>query len=130
VADLVSGSSGPRRRDFSMRWLGSPAAEAYAVLSRGGIYLCPAETGGRHPRGRMRLVYEANPIASLCEQAGAAATDGRTPVLDLVPATLHQRTPLVFGSRSKVDRVRRYLSDPPARHEDSPLFAHRGLFRS
>ncbi|MCU7724433.1 fructose-1,6-bisphosphatase [Actinoplanes sp. KI2] len=130
VADLVSGSSGPRRRDFSMRWLGSLAAEAYGVLSRGGIYLCPAETGPGHGRGRMRLVYEANPVAWLCEQAGGAATDGRTPTLDLVPAALHQRTPLVFGSRNKVDRVRRYLSDPPARHEESPLFAHRGLFRS
>ena len=130
VADLVSGSSGPRRRDFRMRWLGSLAAEAYGVLSRGGIYLCPAETGPRHGRGRTRLVYEANPVAWLCEQAGGAATDGRTSTLDLVPAALHQRTPLVFGSRDKVARVRRYLAEAPARHEDSPLFARRGLFRT
>ncbi|HEV8565686.1 MAG TPA: class 1 fructose-bisphosphatase [Actinoplanes sp.] len=130
VADLVSGSSGPLQRDFSMHWLGSLAAEAYGILSRGGIYLYPAESHPSRGRGRMRLVYEANPVAQLCEQAGGAATDGHTPILDLVPATLHQRTPLVFGSRNKVDRVRRYLADAPARHEDSPLFAHRGLFRS
>jgi fructose-1,6-bisphosphatase I len=130
VADLVSGSSGPRQRDFSMRWLASPAAEMYAILSRGGIYLCPAENRVPYGNGRMRLVYEANPIAQLCEQAGGAATDGHTPILDLVPATLHQRTPLVFGSRTKVERVNRYLAGAPARHEDSPLFSHRGLFRS
>ncbi len=130
VADLASGSSGPRQRDFSMHWLGSLAAETYGILSRGGIYLYPAESRVRHGRGRMRLVYEANPVAQLCEQAGGAATDGHTPILDLVPATLHQRTPLVFGSRDKVDRVRRYLASTPAQHEDSPLFSHRGLFRS
>ncbi|GAA3348165.1 hypothetical protein GCM10020358_65580 [Amorphoplanes nipponensis] len=130
VADLVSGSSGPRQRDFSMRWLASLAAETYGILTRGGIYLYPAESRVQHGYGRMRLVYEANPVAQLCEQAGGAASDGHTPILDLVPAALHQRTPLVFGSRAKVERVHRYLAGAPARHEDSPLFAHRGLFRS
>ncbi|MFI7545055.1 hypothetical protein [Actinoplanes sp. NPDC049599] len=130
VADLVSGSSGPRQRDFSMRWFASLAAETYAILSRGGIYLYPAESRAPYGHGRMRLVYEANPVAQLCEQAGGAATDGHTPILDLVPGALHQRTPLVFGSRTKVERVHRYLAGAPARHEDSPLFSHRGLFRS
>lgn len=130
VADLVSGSSGPRQRDFSMRWLASLAAETYGILSRGGIYLYPAESRVQYGHGRMRLVYEANPIAQLCEQAGGAATDGQTPILDLVPVTLHQCTPLVFGSRTKVERVHRYLAGAPARHEESPLFSHRGLFRS
>ena len=129
VADLVSGSSGPRRRDFSMHWLGALAADAYGILTRGGIYLSPAESHTEHGHGRIRLVYEANPVAMLCEQAAGAATDGCTPILDLVPAALHQPTPLVFGSRDKVARVHRYLA-APARHDDSPLFSDRGLFRS
>jgi fructose-1,6-bisphosphatase I len=74
-------------------------------------------------------VYEANPIAFLCEQAGGAATNGTTPILDLPPTHLHQRVPLVFGSSTKVDRVRRYLSNPQRPHERAPLFATRGLFR-
>jgi fructose-1,6-bisphosphatase I len=130
VNDLVSGSSGPRQRDFNMRWLASLVAETYRILRRGGIYLYPADARPGYGHGRIRLVYEANPVAFLCEQAGGAATDGRCAILDITPTDLHQRTPFVFGSRAKVDRVRRYLVDPQTSHEESPLFSNRGLFRT
>jgi fructose-1,6-bisphosphatase I len=130
IADLVSGELGPREQDFNMRWLASLVAEAYRILTRGGIFLYPADARPGYEHGRIRLVYEANPIAFLVEQAGGAATDGITPILDLVPEHLHQRVAFVFGSRSKVARVRRYLAEPLPAHERSPLFAQRGLFRS
>jgi fructose-1,6-bisphosphatase I len=129
VSDLVNGSMGPRERDFNMRWLAALVAEAYRILLRGGIYLYPADARPAYRHGRIRMVYEANPVALLCEQAGGAATDGFRRILDLTPATLHETTPFVFGSSTKVDRVRRYLEDPPTRHEASPLFSERGLLR-
>ncbi len=131
IADLVSGAHGPRERDFNMRWLASMVGDAYRILTRGGIFLYPADSRPGYQQGRIRLLYEANPIAFLVEQAGGAATDGATPILDLQPARLHQRVPLVFGSRGKVDRVRRYLVEPgEVAHERFPLFGARGLFRS
>ncbi len=129
VDDLVSGSVGPRGRDFNMRWFAALVADAYRILVRGGIFLYPADERPAYREGRIRLVYEANPVAFLCEQAGGLATDGVNRVLDIEPASLHQRTPFVFGSRGKVERVRRYLLDPATTHERSPLFARRGLFR-
>jgi fructose-1,6-bisphosphatase I len=129
IGDLVSGSAGPRGASFNMRWLAALVAEAYRIFVRGGIYLYPADDRPGYEQGRLRLVYEGNPIAFLCEQAGGLATDGFTDVLDLVPHDPHQRTPLIFGSRAKVERVRRYLTEPSPRPEKSPLFAERGLFR-
>jgi fructose-1,6-bisphosphatase I len=130
IGDLVTGALGPRERDFNMRWLASLVAETYRILHRGGIFLYPADARPGYEDGRIRLVYEANPIAFLCEQAGGAATNGITPILDLEPGHLHQRVPLVFGSQTKVDRVRRYLLEPQTAHEHFPLFATRGLFRT
>lgn len=130
VNDLVSGALGPRERDFNMRWLASLVAEAYRIVIRGGIFLYPADARPGYEEGRIRLLYEANPIAFLVEQAGGAATDGLDPILDLRPARLHQRVPLVFGSRTKVERVRRYLLQPQVYYERYPLFSPRGLFRS
>ena len=130
VSDLVDGSVGPRAVDFNMRWLASLVAETYRILLRGGIFLYPADDRPSYRDGRIRLVYEANPVALLCEQAGGSATNGFDDILDLAPVALHQRTPLIFGSRNKVDRVRRYLIDPPTIAEESPLFAQRGLFRT
>ncbi|MEZ5098186.1 MAG: class 1 fructose-bisphosphatase [Nocardioides sp.] len=129
ITDLVSGSAGPRGQSFNMRWLAALVAEAYRIFVRGGIYLYPADDRSGYEHGRLRLVYEGNPIAYLCQQAGGLATDGVTEVLDLEPTDLHQRIPLVFGSRAKVERVRRYLTDPQTYPEQSPLFAERGLFR-
>jgi fructose-1,6-bisphosphatase I len=130
VNHLVSGSTGPRDRDFNMRWIASLVAETYRILLRGGIYLYPADQREGYGAGRIRLVYEANPIAFLCEQAGGEATNGITAIMDMEPTSLHQRVPFIFGSTSKVARVRRYLLDPPANQEESPLFSQRGLFRT
>jgi fructose-1,6-bisphosphatase I len=128
VNDMVSGATGPRERDFNMRWLAALVAEAYRILLRGGIYLYPADARPGYGAGRLRLVYEANPVAMVFEQAGGAATDGLTQILDLVPTGHHQRVPLVFGSALKVERVRRYLTEVKP-HDTSPLFGSRGLFR-
>lgn len=130
VDDLVRGSGGPRGRDFNMRWFAALVGDAYRILVRGGIFLYPSDARPGYTGGRIRLVYEANPVAFLCEQAGGLATDGITRVLDKAPTSLHERTPFVFGSRTKVERVRRYLVDPSSSYEQSPLFAQRGLFRT
>jgi fructose-1,6-bisphosphatase I len=129
IGDLVSGELGPRERNFNMRWLASLVGETYRILQRGGIFLYPADARPGYAEGRIRLVYEANPVAFLCEQAGGAATDGSNRILDLIPEHQHQRVPLVFGSRSKVDRVARYLEAPQGSHTQSPLFSQRGLLR-
>ncbi|MDH3662854.1 MAG: class 1 fructose-bisphosphatase [Alphaproteobacteria bacterium] len=129
INDCVAGADGPRGKDFNMRWLASVVAEAFRILMRGGIYLYPGDARPGYAQGRLRLVYEANPIACLIEQAGGAATDGEHRILDLTPDRLHQRVPLVFGSSSKVDRVARYHVEPPAASETSPLFGDRGLFQ-
>jgi fructose-1,6-bisphosphatase I len=130
IDDLVSGELGPRERNFNMRWLASLVGEAYRILYRGGIFLYPADSRSGYSEGRIRLVYEANPVAFLCEQAGGAATDGSSAILDLTPTHQHQRVPLIFGSRSKVERVGRYLESPQESHNRSPLFSQRGLLRS
>jgi fructose-1,6-bisphosphatase I len=129
IGDLVSGADGPRERSFNMRWLASLVAEAYRILTRGGIFLYPADNRAGYENGRIRLVYEANPIGFLVEQAGGAATNGVEEILDLTPTELHQRVPFIFGSRTKVERVRRYLTDPDLRATHSPLFSTRGLLR-
>jgi fructose-1,6-bisphosphatase I len=127
--DCVKGVHGPREQDFNMRWLASLVVEAYRILMRGGVFLYPADKRPGYGEGRLRLVYEANPVAFLIEQAGGSATNGTAPILSLVPASLHQRTPLVFGSGREVAKLTSYHTDATALGERSPLFAHRGLFR-
>lgn len=129
IDDLIAGTAGPRCKDFNMRWVASMVAEAYRIMARGGIYLYPRDDRKGYENGRLRLVYEANPMALIFEEAGGAATDGVHRILDLLPTTLHQRVPLVFGSADKVERVQRYHSDAPDRYRSQPLFAERGLFR-
>jgi fructose-1,6-bisphosphatase I len=130
VDDCLKGSDGPRGEDFNMRWIASMVAEAHRVLARGGIYLYPGDVRDGYTNGRLRLVYEANPIAWLVEQADGAASTGLMRILDITPESIHQRVPLIFGSREEVDRVDRYHRDPYPIGERSPLFGHRGLFRS
>lgn len=130
VDDCLKGTEGPRGEDFNMRWIASMVAEAHRVLTRGGIYLYPGDMRDGYQRGRLRLIYEANPIAWLIEQAGGAASTGIERILEIVPATVHQRVPLLFGSRDEVARLDRYHLDPYPIGERSPLFARRGLFRS
>ena len=130
VDDCVSGSDGPREKDFNMRWIASLVADTYRILIRGGVFLYPRDGRKGYSQGRLRLVYEANPIALLIEQAGGEATDGVRRILDLVPTGLHQRTPLAFGSSREVDKYKRYHDNPSAIGNRHPLFGNRGLFRA
>jgi fructose-1,6-bisphosphatase I len=127
VDDLVAGKDGPRSADFNMRWIASMVAEAHRIFVRGGIYLYPGDARKGYAAGRLRLVYEAAPIGFLMEQAGGRASDGKDSVLDIVPERLHQRVPLIFGSKVKVERVERYLASDLSWGEKSPLFSRRGL---
>lgn len=130
IHDCENGADGPRRDDFNMRWTGSPVADIFRILSRGGIYLYPGDSRKNFRNGRIRLIYEANPIAWIVEQAGGRASTGRERVLDSVPITLHQKTPLICGSRNEVDRVTRLYTGHQFKGEQSPLFGKRGLFRA
>ena len=128
VTGCLMGAAGQRGVDFNMRWLGATVGEAFRILARGGVYLYPGDARPGFERGRLRLVHAANPIALLIEQAGGLATDGRHRILDLVPQSLHQRVPLVFGSAREVECVRAAYDDGrgAAAH---PLFTARTLFR-
>jgi fructose-1,6-bisphosphatase I len=130
VDDCLKGSEGPRGEDFNMRWIASMVAEAHRVLARGGVYMYPSDLRDGYQHGRLRLVYEANPVAWLIEQAGGAASTGTGRILDITPEGIHQRVPLIFGSRDEVERLDRYHRDPYPLGERSPLFGRRGLFRS
>ena len=127
IVDLMMGSDGPRGEDFNTRWVASMVADAYRILIRGGIYLYPGDMRRAYAKGRLRLIYEANPIAMLMEQAGAAATDGKSPILDLVPTDIHQRCPLIFGSSTEVRRLAATFEEGAI--PKSPLFGSRSLFR-
>jgi fructose-1,6-bisphosphatase I len=105
IAELQAGKDGPRGADFNMRWVASMVADVFRILSRGGIFMYPVDAKTRAKGGRLRLLYEANPMAYIVEQAGGAATDGRQPILDIQPTELHQRVPVFLGSRHEVERV-------------------------
>jgi fructose-1,6-bisphosphatase I len=126
--DCLEGDEGPRGRNFNMRWVGSVAADVCRILVRGGVYLYPEDSREGYTHGRLRLVYEANPIALLIEQAGGAAIDGFRRVLNVKPTSLHMRTPLIFGAQDKVERIARYYSEGSA-SQRAPLFGKRGLLR-
>jgi fructose-1,6-bisphosphatase len=132
VTECQAGKTGDRGRDFNMRWIASMVAEVHRILIRGGVFMYPKDTKDARKPGRLRLMYEANPIGMLVEQAGGLATTGNQRVLDLVPADLHQRVPLILGSRNEVERIERYHSEH-ARGIDrpyvSPLFSERSMFR-
>ncbi|WP_417666841.1 class 1 fructose-bisphosphatase [Roseibium sp.] len=130
IDDCIAGTEGPRGRDFNMRWVASLVAETHRIFSRGGVFLYPADNRPGYQSGRLRLLYEAFPIAFLAEQAGGAATDGVSPILYKSPTGLHERTPLIFGSLEKVNRITGYHVDPAFERSVSPLFDQRGLFRA
>jgi fructose-1,6-bisphosphatase I len=108
IEELIAGKEGPRRRDFNMRWVASMVADVHRILSRGGIFLYPLDEKTRAKGGRLRLLYEANPMAFIVEQAGGLASTGRGRILDVVPEDLHQRVPVILGSREEVARVEAY----------------------
>jgi fructose-1,6-bisphosphatase I len=129
IDDCTQGAEGPLRQNHNMRWIASLVADAYRILWRGGIYLYPGDRRPKYHDGRLRLVYEANPLALVVEQAGGMATDGARRILDITPSSPHARTPLVFGSAGPVSLVSRYHSDPQFSAERAPLFGKRGLMR-
>jgi fructose-1,6-bisphosphatase I len=127
IDDCLRGAEGPHGETYNMRWAGSLVADAYRIFNRGGIFLYPADARKGYDQGRLRLLYEASPIAFLAEQAGGSATDGERPILDIVPHRPHERAPLVMGSADKVERVRRYHQDLSlARGEPVALSSARG----
>jgi fructose-1,6-bisphosphatase I len=129
VDDCKRGKDGPRGIDFNMRWTGTPVVDIYRILSRGGIYLYPGDKRREFRNGRLRLIYEANPISWIVEQAGGVASTGRERVLELRPKSLHERVPLIAGSRAEVEHVVRLHDGNQIRGERSPLFSRRGLLR-
>lgn len=129
VDDCVSGTEGPREKNFNMRWIGSLVAEAFRVLTRGGVILFPGDTRAGNRKGRLQLIYEAHPIAFVMEQAGGLASNGTSRILEMSAETLHQHVPLFFGSSAKVERIERLHHSQHTRTAPSPLFGQRGLFR-
>lgn len=111
VDEALAGKDGPRGKDFNMRWIASLVAEVHRILTRGGLFMYPVDEKIRAKGGRLRLMYECNPMAFIMEQAGAAAVDGTTPILDLLPNDPHQRVSLILGSKSEVDRLVAYHSE-------------------
>lgn len=105
IADTLAGQSGPQGKDYRMRWVGSLVSDAWRIFQRGGIFLYPADQRPGNETGRLRLVYEANPIALLAEKAGGKASNGEGAILDMMPQHLHQRVPLFFGASSEVARL-------------------------
>ena len=129
VDECLAGKTGPREKDFNMRWIASMVAEAHRILMRGGVFLYPRDTKDKAKPGRLRLLYEANPIGMLMEQAGGRASTGEMPMMGVQPSSLHQRIGLVFGSKNEVQRIERYHAEPEPRESNTPLFAERSLFR-
>jgi fructose-1,6-bisphosphatase I/sedoheptulose-1,7-bisphosphatase len=129
VDECLAGKTGARGKDFNMRWIASMVAEAHRILMRGGVFLYPRDTKDATKPGRLRLLYEANPIGMVMEQAGGRASTGEVPMLGVQPTSLHQRIGLVFGSKNEVERVERYHAEPVTQDIVNPLFAERSLFR-
>ena len=129
INDCLAGKEGPRDKDFNMRWLASLVADTYRIFSRGGVFLYPGDERKGYDNGRLRLVYEANPIAMLIEQAGGRATAGQQRVLEVVPSALHERSAFIFGSRDEVRIIEHYKDTANGNGGSSPLFGKRGLFR-
>jgi fructose-1,6-bisphosphatase I len=130
VDDCLEGEEGPHGSNYNMRWIASLVAECHRILSRGGIFLYPGDERKGYGAGRLRLVYECNPIAFLIEQAGGAATTGTQRVLDIQPQTNHERVPMIFGSKHEVELVEQYYTGLNPYHERPQLFKNRTLLRN
>jgi len=108
VDEMLDGKTGARGKDFNMRWIASMVADVHRILNRGGVFMYPADLRDPAQPGKLRLMYEANPMAMIVEQAGGAATDGTGRIMDIVPHKLHQRVPVFLGSKEEVEIVTRY----------------------
>ncbi len=112
IDECLEGREGPRGKDFNMRWIASMVADVHRILTRGGIFMYPWDKREPHKAGKLRLLYEANPMSWLIEQAGGAATNGQQRILDLQPRQLHERVSVVLGSRNEVERLTQYHLKP------------------
>jgi len=108
IDECLAGKEGPRGKDYNMRWVASMVADVHRILSRGGIFMYPRDQRASGKAGKLRLMYEANPMSFIVEQAGGRAVDGETRILDIEPTALHQRIGVVLGSREEVERVQQY----------------------
>jgi fructose-1,6-bisphosphatase I / sedoheptulose-1,7-bisphosphatase len=130
IDECLAGKTGPRGKDFNMRWIASLVAEVHRILVRGGVFLYPRDCKEPAKPGRLRLLYEANPVSYIVEQAGGRSVSGCDRILDIEPSGLHQRIGLIFGAQEEVERIESYHRDQGAPREDAPLFTNRGLFRT
>ena len=108
IEELLAGKTGPREKDFNMRWVACMVGDIHRILCRSGIFMYPYDLKDPKKAGRLRLMYEANPMSMLIEQAGGASTTGRVRILDIEPTNLHQRVPVIIGSKNEVDLVTGY----------------------
>ena len=108
ITECVAGKEGPRGKDFNMRWVASMVADVHRILTRGGIFMYPLDSKTQAQGGKLRLMYEANPMSFIVEQAGGASSTGRERILDVQPTKLHQRVPVILGSRNEVEKAVSY----------------------
>ena len=131
VAECLAGRTGPRGKDFTMRWIASLVAEAFRILSRGGVFLHPADSRDPGRPERLRLMQQGNPIAFIIEQAGGLASTGRGRLMEVQPADPHEPVPVIFGSRAEVELIEQYhREDAEPFAADFSLFNTRSLFRA
>jgi fructose-1,6-bisphosphatase I/sedoheptulose-1,7-bisphosphatase/fructose-1,6-bisphosphatase I len=133
VAECKNGRTDVRERDFNMRWIASMVADIHRILMRGGVFMYPKDTKDPSKPGRLRLMYEANPMSFVIEQAGGIGSTGRKRILDIAPEQIHQRVPVIIGSRNEIERIERYHQDYDNGSDEqykSPLFQDRSLFAS
>ncbi|MDO9360661.1 MAG: class 1 fructose-bisphosphatase, partial [Polaromonas sp.] len=108
IDECLQGKDGPREKDFNMRWIAAMVADVHRILCRGGVFMYPWDKREPEKAGKLRLMYEANPMSWLIEQAGGAATNGKQRILDIQPTKLHERVSVILGSKNEVDRVTSY----------------------
>ncbi|WP_043649040.1 class 1 fructose-bisphosphatase [Chitinilyticum litopenaei] len=108
VGECLAGRDGPRGKDFNMRWMAAMVADVHRILQRGGVFLYPADQRASARQGKLRLLYEAAPMALLVHAAGGLASSGHEPILDILPASLHERVPVLLGARHEIERLNDY----------------------
>ncbi len=131
VAECKEGKTGIRQKDFNMRWIASMVADVHRIMMRGGVFMYPKDSRENVTRGRLRQLYEACPMSFLIEQAGGAASTGRERILGVKPSELHQRIPVILGSKNEVERIQQYHKDYDSGDDQpyrSPLFNDRSLY--
>ena len=108
VEECIAGKTGPRGINFNMRWVASMVAEVHRILTRGGVFMYPKDTKDPSKAGKLRLLYEANPMSFIVEQAGGVSSTGYERIMDIKPSGLHQRVPVILGSKNEVERIVSY----------------------